>query len=56
MELFFALLGLLVGLIMVIVGAINQQNIIVWTGVVILVLSGIYYAYISTKSDKTKLY
>jgi len=56
MELFFAILGLLIGLIMVIVGAINQQNVILWSGVVILVLSALYYAYISTKSDKTELY
>ena len=56
MELFFAILGLLIGMIMIIVGAINQQNVILWLGVVILVLSALYIGYISTKSYKTELY
>lgn len=56
MELFFAILGVLVGLVMIIVGAINQQNIVLWLGVIILVLSALYIGYISTKSYKTELY
>jgi len=53
---FFAILGILIGMIMILVGAIYQQNIILWSGVIILVSSALYYGYISNQSERVWLY